>query len=249
MTDAFGVLGLPPTADERAIKRAYAALLRVHRPDEDPADFQRINEAYAEALAQCRGDAPLPDEADRVRQAIWAAIEDAPSPDDGDAPALDTGTRTRAPVHTPEVHTPEAPAPAEAAPDAPCTVGDFLDALHERAMKGTADELAEWLQSHPALFGLHVKQALAPHVVALLEEHREVPGRQVETLLAFFGLDQVDDSSPVEQARVFALMARANPQIAPRSRTEFDDDRDGWRLAMLILWILAVMAMFLRPDR
>ena len=244
MTDAFRVLGLEPTADERAIKRAYAALLRVHRPDDDPAGFQRINEAYAEALAQCRGDAPLPDEAERVREAIWAAIEDAPSPVDGDASALEPGTRTRAPVHTPVAR-------AEGTVDAPPPdVDGFLQALYARAMAGTSDELTEWLESHSVLFDLKMKRELALHVVELLEDHREVPGRQVEALLAFFGLNQVDATAPVEQARVFALMARANPQIAPRSRTDdFDDGRDGWRLAMLIFWILTVMAMFLRPDR
>lgn len=50
MTDAFATLGLTRDADERAIKRAYAALLRVHRPDDDPVGFQRINDAYQRAL-------------------------------------------------------------------------------------------------------------------------------------------------------------------------------------------------------
>jgi hypothetical protein len=48
---ALSHLGLDENADERAVKRAYAALLRRHRPDEDPAGFQRLNEAYQAALA------------------------------------------------------------------------------------------------------------------------------------------------------------------------------------------------------
>ena len=47
---ALRVLGLGTDADERAIKRAYAARLRTTRPDEDPDGFQRLNEAYQAAL-------------------------------------------------------------------------------------------------------------------------------------------------------------------------------------------------------
>lgn len=47
-------LGLEPEADERSIKRAYAKLLKVHRPDEDAAAFQQLREAYESALAQAR---------------------------------------------------------------------------------------------------------------------------------------------------------------------------------------------------
>jgi len=43
---AFGLLGLTEDADERSIKRAYAQRLRGTRPDEDPAGFQRLREAY-----------------------------------------------------------------------------------------------------------------------------------------------------------------------------------------------------------
>ena len=58
-------LDLDENADERAVKRAYAGLLRKHRPDEDPAGFQRLNEAYQAALAWVE------------QRAAWAAAEDA----------------------------------------------------------------------------------------------------------------------------------------------------------------------------
>ena len=50
MTSPLTVLGLGADADERAIKRAYAAKLKTVRPDEDPEGFQRLNEAYRAAL-------------------------------------------------------------------------------------------------------------------------------------------------------------------------------------------------------
>ena len=50
MTLPLTLLGLDADADERAIKRAYAAKLKTVRPDEDPEGFQRLNEAYRAAL-------------------------------------------------------------------------------------------------------------------------------------------------------------------------------------------------------
>ena len=39
------LLGLNDDADERTVKRQYAKLLKVTRPDEDPEAFQRLREA------------------------------------------------------------------------------------------------------------------------------------------------------------------------------------------------------------
>lgn len=48
--NCWSVLGLEPDADTRSIKRQYAALLKQHRPDEDPEGFQRLRDAYEQAL-------------------------------------------------------------------------------------------------------------------------------------------------------------------------------------------------------
>lgn len=45
------ILGLSPTGDVRAIKRAYAALLKRNRPEDDLQAFQQLRTAYDEALA------------------------------------------------------------------------------------------------------------------------------------------------------------------------------------------------------
>jgi hypothetical protein len=50
----WSVLDIPPTADESAIRKAYAAKLRLTRPDEDPKGFQELREARDAALAQSR---------------------------------------------------------------------------------------------------------------------------------------------------------------------------------------------------
>ena len=52
--NCWTVLQLPEEADERTIKRTYARLLKSCRPDDDAEGFQRLREAYEEALAYAR---------------------------------------------------------------------------------------------------------------------------------------------------------------------------------------------------
>ena len=60
MRRGLDVLELDEDADERAIKRAYARLLRVTRPDDDPVAFQHLHEAYQSALSWVKQrDQPL----------------------------------------------------------------------------------------------------------------------------------------------------------------------------------------------
>jgi hypothetical protein len=48
--DRWSVLGLAPTEDITAIKKAYAKMLKIHHPEEDPEGFQRLREAYDKAI-------------------------------------------------------------------------------------------------------------------------------------------------------------------------------------------------------
>ena len=49
--NCFTVLGIEPTTEKKKIKRAYAAKSREFHPEEHPEEFQRIHDAYEEALA------------------------------------------------------------------------------------------------------------------------------------------------------------------------------------------------------
>lgn len=51
MTGIWDELGIAPTADAPAIRRAYAVRLKAVRPDADPQGFARLRQAYERALA------------------------------------------------------------------------------------------------------------------------------------------------------------------------------------------------------
>gem|GEM_PF-6031058 len=72
--DPFVLLGVERDADDKAIKRAYAKLIRRFRPDRAPFEFQRIHTAF-EAIRELR-------EHDTSRFVLRGAL-----PDDGDGPA------------------------------------------------------------------------------------------------------------------------------------------------------------------
>jgi len=50
----WSILGIEPTQDLSIIRRAYAALLKTTRPEDDPEGFVRLRRAYESALARAR---------------------------------------------------------------------------------------------------------------------------------------------------------------------------------------------------
>ena len=50
MRDIWNMLGIEPTNDKKAIRRAFAAQSRLHHPEEEPEYFAALNQAYKEAL-------------------------------------------------------------------------------------------------------------------------------------------------------------------------------------------------------
>lgn len=48
-------LDIAPTDDAKQVKKAYAVLLKQHRPDKDPQGYQTLREAYDEAMALVAG--------------------------------------------------------------------------------------------------------------------------------------------------------------------------------------------------
>ncbi|MFL1494674.1 J domain-containing protein [Pseudomonas antarctica] len=75
--DCWTVLQLADDADERTIKRTYARLLKSCRPDDDAEGFQRLREAYEQALNSARWRAENDDEDAHVIEAPVAELAHA----------------------------------------------------------------------------------------------------------------------------------------------------------------------------
>lgn len=54
MENIWKVLGLAPTNDQRAIRQAYARLSKDCHPEDDPEGFERLHNAYEEAMEYAR---------------------------------------------------------------------------------------------------------------------------------------------------------------------------------------------------
>ena len=52
--NCFEILGIDPTTEIRAIRKAYAAKSRQFHPEEQPEEFKQLHDAYQMALAWAR---------------------------------------------------------------------------------------------------------------------------------------------------------------------------------------------------
>lgn len=183
---AFELLGLPPDADERSIKRAYAQRLRNARPDEDPAGFQRLREAYELALRLCRHRSETAQAL--IEEGETETIAHAPRPPE---PQDRTPVVSLAPANRPR---PVAVANRETS-QLPATAVDLERLLDDMlAMAGGADTeaLLQWLGSRHELWSLQAKAALGQRMMTRLRQHpAPMPGESFDALLRFFDLDHV----------------------------------------------------------
>lgn len=69
--DFWNTLQLAPTTDIRAIKKAYAVLLKQNRPDDNPTGFQQLHGAYQDAL--CWAEDRLDEEDAAARASVQPA--------------------------------------------------------------------------------------------------------------------------------------------------------------------------------
>ena len=206
MSRALRELGLGPDADERAVKRAYAAKLKSVRPDADPEGFQHLHAAYQEALDWVRERSeeaanvaivetpPAESSSDRIdgfepqSETVYTEILSAEalferlSADDGPQaadPSFDEGTT--------EIS-------VQARPDgsqdgARFSLDDFLGDCATLAINGRDGELLDWLNAQPFLWSLEHKAQIAHWLLRFLHEQRPpIEARRFDVLADFFGL-------------------------------------------------------------
>lgn len=74
------ILGLTPGVEAREIKRRFAQLVKVNRPEDDPQAYQRLRNAYEAALSWEENDEIFPDEEVRDNIAVRQDFADIPQP-------------------------------------------------------------------------------------------------------------------------------------------------------------------------
>lgn len=183
----FRRLGLSEDASLQQVKRAYAVLLRKHRPDEDPQGFQWLHEAYAACM-------------DHVHWREQAWHED----DHGDATEPAVAVADTLPADA--VFAPFDPDALDAAPpfqdnaanepadedDAGFDVEAFAQELVGRMRNDAARAVDAWLSSNDWLYSVDRKQALQPIVVqALAGVEPAIAAEHFDSLTRFFALDTV----------------------------------------------------------
>lgn len=154
MNWALQALDLPADADERAIRRAYATRLRTTRPEDDPAGFQRLHEAYQAAL-------------------LWARQGHAASPEQArPSPAIDMPAAADAALDTrPVDRSARAAVRADAEPPLaadPVDVQRFARRVVAEASEASPAAFAQWLQERTELWSLAVKPVIGEVVIELL---------------------------------------------------------------------------------
>lgn len=209
----FRTLGLDRDADELAVRRAYARLLKQNRPDDDPVAFQQLNEAYQACLAQ-------------IRHRQWEAVQ-SPEAEDADAPPSDAGM-TLPPDIAAHVATIDALADRSDPPDREQASDDsaeadetfdlhhFLERLFERIDHASAADVLAWLQAEPALYSIRLKSAITVDVVSAVTDREPLlPIATLDVIADFFAIQSLGprDWWLVEQVESCRTIARTRDQF------------------------------------
>jgi hypothetical protein len=205
----FKILGLTRKASLIEVKRAYAKLLKTTRPDDDPEGFQRLHSAYTAALAQAQYR-----EAEAARIAAGEVDEselfDTDDTDDDEADTNDVdpaqslitaestihsngeaSSQATVEVDSSEINGSHRQAEDDAEQDIRFNYSQFLSELYSVG-HDPRESVYRWLNKHPDLYSLGLKQALINPLLETLAES-ETPLRPValQELLKYFQLDTV----------------------------------------------------------
>lgn len=231
MNWAFELLGVAPGTDAASVKRAYARLLRITRPDEDPAGFQRLHAAYKLVLAQAAEHAGTP---------AHAVVAASPSPETP-RPVPSTAAPSPAPASVPTP--PRAPASVPPAVPAPVAApvpgstytaapasdpGILAQAVIRSAIEAeNANALTRWLERRLEFWSIPVKLQTGQLVLnALFRQPQAMSTDCLDALLQFFDFNHVlAGVNPValqelraRQTTLWELLPANHRELAKRMR-------------------------------
>lgn len=208
MNWALRRLGLRADADERAVKRAYAAQLKTTRPEDDPEGFQSLNEAYRAALAWVQSrppqvhveddiedDAAARDDASQVSIGTDAASIELPP--DVLAALQDIDAQVEAARALLDRVQPNDTATAGASAGVAARIDDadafdaiaLLDECITQAVHGRDGDLERWLHAQPALWSLARKAQIGQWLVQQWQVRRPpIQAQRFDVVADFFGL-------------------------------------------------------------
>ena len=221
----FKTLGLDDAADIGTIKRAYAKLLRKHRPDEDAVAFQRLHEAYEACLQQVH----------------WRALDDHDAdPDDGHVDAAPDALRSAG--HTDDSAPAAAQVDTEPAGNEDFSLDAFFDEFLPAARDGGTD-IDAWLRAHPALYSIADRARVADALVWRLLDEPALPPRALASVLRHFELDQVNPRYQFHEQAIQTLRQDAAVAHGELDLSFMDDRRPratkkGGRSWWWLVWIV-----------
>lgn len=225
----FKTLGLDDAADIGTIKRAYAKLLRTHRPDEDAVAFQRLHDAYEACLQQVH----------------WRALdEDDADPDDGHVDAAPDALRDAGNEYD------IAPAAPQTDTEATEGAGFSLDAFFDEFLPVAREprtDIDAWLRVHPALYSIADRAQVADALVWRLLDEPPLPPRALAAVLRHFELDQVNPRYQFHEQAIQTLRQDAAVAHGELDLSFMDDRRPraaktGGRSWWWLVWIVFLVS-------
>jgi hypothetical protein len=198
--------GLPQDADERAIKRAYAARLKALRPEQDPVAFQQLHERYRHALAWRQAQGQVVEQAalatataedtaqdERRDDGILAPTSVPPPAERADrhhAPSPEGPSRAWSPqaqAADPRKQPPAAESPPPPRAADPQRLARMFIAY---AQTCTPAQALAWLNGREELWSFDTKNRTGSLLLhALLREPQPIQAPNFDAAVEFFGLD------------------------------------------------------------